>query len=217
MHTALGDSSAAPHPPRASDADLLDDSDSAEATHLMMRVVGFAETVLLIPRAGEAGADVETFNTALTGLARIGVARSVAPLSDPTDAASLARASRRVLGALEESPVPQVEWAPLSRILGDDELAGLVEISTSSLTRYRAGERTTPDLVAARLHVVALIVSDLIGSYNDFGVRRWFQRPRKALDGKSPKQALSRGWAPDDRDVGRVRDLARMLLGATLG
>lgn len=217
MHTALGDSSAAPHPPGASDADLLDDSDSAEATHLMMRVVGFAETVLLIPRAGEAGADVETFNTALTGLARIGVARSVAPLSDPTDAASLARASRRVLGALEESPVPQVEWAPLSRILGDDELAGLVEISTSSLTRYRAGERTTPDLVAARLHVVALIVSDLIGSYNDFGVRRWFQRPRKALDGKSPKQALSRGWAPDDRDVGRVRDLARMLLGATLG
>ncbi len=217
MHTALSVSRAAPHLLSASDADVGDGRDSAEAAHLMMRVVGFAETVLLIPRAGEAGADVETFNAALTGLARIGVARSVAPLTIPTDPASLARASRTVLGALEESPVPQVEWAPLSRILGDDELADVVGISTSSLTRYRAGERATPDLVAARLHVVALIVSDLVGSYNDFGVRRWFQRPRKTLDGKSPKEVLSRGWAPDDLDVGRVRDLARMLLGATLG
>lgn len=93
----------------------------------------------------------------------------------------------------------------------------MVGISTSSLTRYRAGERATPDLVAARLHVVAMIVSDLIGSYNDFGIRRWFQRPRKALDGKSPKEVLSRGWTPEDRDVRRVRDLARMLLGAALG
>lgn len=116
MHTALSDSSAAPHLPRASDADVVDDIDSAEAIHLMLRVVGFAETVLLIPRAGEAGADVNTFNTALAGLARTGVARYVAPLSVPTDAASLARTLRTVLDALEESPVPQVEWAPLSRI-----------------------------------------------------------------------------------------------------
>ena len=121
-----------------------------------------------------------------------------------------------MLSAIDDSPIPQAEWGPLSEFLGE-ELPALLGISASSLTRYRSGERTTPDVVAARLHVIAQVVSDLTGSYNDFGVRRWFGRPRQALDGCAPNSILSGDWAPDDPDVARVRALAQALLGAAVG
>ena len=187
----------------------------ANAIHMMMRVVGFAETIRLIPRAQEAGASVETFNEALSGLARLGVARHIRPLDVPATPAMLERASGAILSALENSPVPEAEWTPLSETLGDG-LAGMLEISPSSVARYRSGERATPDLVAARLHVLAMIVSDLAGSYNEFGVRRWFQRPRTALQGRAPNEILSHNWSCDADDVSLVRDLARSLLGAAL-
>jgi hypothetical protein len=108
------------------------------------------------------------------------------------------------------------EWGPLGEVLADD-LAALVGVSASSLARYRTGERATPDEVAARLHVLTLIVSDLSGSYNDFGIRRWFKRSRQALGGRAPGEILSGDWDPQSEDVVAVRQLASSLLGASIG
>src|SRR5262249_17867988 len=112
----------------------------------------------------------------------------------------------------EASPVPKFEWGGLARVLGADLLATLVNVSASSLKRYQAGERDTPDAVAARLHFLALLVSDLAGSYNDIGVRRWFQRKRTRLDGRTPGHILKGEWEPDDEGPERVRQLARELV-----
>jgi hypothetical protein len=82
-----------------------------------------------------------------------------------------------------------------------------------SLRRYAAKSRTIPDLVAARLHFLALVVGDLGGAYNDFGIRRWFERPRSQLDGKAPRQILRGPWTPDDAVVQTLRALAADLAG----
>lgn len=119
-----------------------------------------------------------------------------------------------MLAAVEESPLPQYEWASLGKGLGDDLLARLVGVSVSSVHRYRNGQRSTPERTAARLHTIALTTADLAGSYNEFGVRRWFQRPRTALGGRSPADAFSADWSPDDERVREVRALARSLLGS---
>jgi uncharacterized protein (DUF2384 family) len=81
----------------------------------------------------------------------------------------------------------------------------------ASLRRYAVGSRPTPDIVAARLHVVARIVAELRGAYSEVGVRRWFERPRSALGGRSPDAVLRGEWDPDGRDAERVLDLARSL------
>ena len=60
---------------------------------------------------------------------------------------------------------------------------------------------------------MALVTSDLAGSYNPIGLRRWWERPRTALGGRSPRQALGRDWDPDDPDAIAVADLARALAG----
>ena len=49
------------------------------------------------------------------------------------------------------------------------------------------------------------------GGYNDLGVRRWFQRKRTLLRGKSPAQILKDDWSPDARGPQKVLDLARSL------
>ena len=185
--------------------------------HLMMQVVSFAETIRLVPRSAAAGTSVETLNEALHELSLRGVARHVQPVSLPPSPADVARVSAGVIAALEDSPLPQAEWPAMAGVLGDDDLAAMVNVSASSLNRYRSGERTTPDAAAARLHFIALVVSSLAGSYNDFGVRRWFRRPRTALGGSSPGELLVGDWSPDSRDAARIRELARALLGASIG
>jgi transcriptional regulator with XRE-family HTH domain len=117
-----------------------------------------------------------------------------------------------VIAALEASPVARSEWPAVSRVLEQEQLASLLDISVSSLRRYLSGERGTPDSVAARLHHIALIVGDLSGAYNEVGIRRWFERPRSALDGKRPADLLKGGWSPDDPAPQRVRNLARALV-----
>lgn len=121
---------------------------------------------------------------------------------------------RKIQHQLEECPVPQTEWPALQGILGAEMLVCLVNISPASLHRYGSGERPTPDPAAARLHALALIVGDLQGSYNEFGIRRWFQRRRDLLDGKSPGELLRGDWKPEDPGPSRVRDLARSLAAA---
>ena len=120
----------------------------------------------------------------------------------------------RINEALEESPAPDSEWRTLYDILGVELLAKLLGISHSSVRRYLLGNRTTPDTISARLHFLAFIVGDLSGAYNDIGVRRWFARPRKQLDGHTPAQYLADDWLPNDVESLRVRKLAHSLVSS---
>jgi hypothetical protein len=115
--------------------------------------------------------------------------------------------------ALEESPVTKMEWAAVRHYLTDDQLAALLgDLALISIRRYAAEERATPDDIAARLHMLALIIGDLKGSYNDAGVRNWFNIPRaKNLRGKSPIQILKGNWSPTDEGPIAVRQFAKSL------
>ena len=116
--------------------------------------------------------------------------------------------------ALAESPVPGRELGVLLRVYDYDGLASLLGTSVASLRRYAGATRTVPDAVASRIHHVALVTSDLAGSYNEFGLRRWWERPRAALDGRSPRAALGSSWDPDGPDAAAVAELARALTGS---
>ncbi|HVA60434.1 MAG TPA: hypothetical protein VNG13_07840 [Mycobacteriales bacterium] len=131
--------------------------------------------------------------------------------SGPDDYLTLLDAA---LEQTEQSPLPTSEWAPLIETLGEGLLADLVGISPSSLRRYATGTRTTPDQVATQLHYLALLIADLSGAYNDYGIRRWFDRPRARLDGRSPRDLLGTSFDADSGDTQRLRDLAAGLVGA---
>jgi hypothetical protein len=119
--------------------------------------------------------------------------------------------------ALDESPVPAAELTKLNSILGHELLAGLLEISAASLQRYQNEEREAPEAVADRAHFLTSVIAALEGTYNEFGVRRWFERTRSVFDGRSARQLLSRRWTPSDDSARRVLEAAESLqgLGAT--
>ena len=143
-------------------------------------------------------------------LAEAGIARLVRrPVgSDPAQTAGWLRVLHE---ALAGSPVPASEWPALSRSLGLELTARFVGVSLSSARRYASGARATPDAVAARVHFLALVVGDLAGAYNEIGVRRWFDRRRAALGGRSPAEVLGGSWKPDDDGPKQVRKLAAAL------
>ena len=152
-----------------------------------------------------------------TGLERAGICRRyLAELRGGAgwDVKRLSGVLEDIQNALGESPVPATEWPALQGVLGAELLTSLVGASASSVRRYLAGARATPDAVAGRLHFLALVVADLVGAYNDVGVRRWFGRPRKRLGGRSPTQLLGGCWWPDDDGPNQVRDLAASLAGS---
>ena len=130
-----------------------------------------------------------------------------------TDVRQIGPALAALRRALEDSPVPDAEWRSLGRLFGTDRLAELAGVSRISVRRYAAGERPTPDDVAARLHFLAKVVGDLRGAYNDIGVRRWFDRARSALGGRAPSALLRGRWDPDAKEPMQVRALARSLHG----
>jgi hypothetical protein len=135
-------------------------------------------------------------------------------LLDAATAERMADSVEQLVAVLDESPAPATEWAPMRSVFGDDVLGDLVGIAPASLRRYAAAERATPQPTAERLHWLAMVVSDLAGSYNDFGMRRWFERPRTQLGGKSPRALLGGRWTPDDKAAQQVRALAATLSGA---
>jgi hypothetical protein len=147
-------------------------------------------------------------------------ARGAAAAPEPIEALdapaqqALALAVQRLAAALEDSAAPAAEWPAMRAVFGDEMLGALVEVSPASLRRYAGGERATPQEVADRLHWLALVVADLAGAYNEFGMRRWFERPRTQLGGKSPRQLLGRRWHVDGEAAQRVRALASVLRGA---
>jgi len=157
---------------------------------------------------------MDLIGEAFEALEQAGIARRELAGLASAEPDHLAAIVARVADALEASPHPRTEWGALTARLGDDLLARLCQVSLSSLTRYAGGVRDTPDAVAHRLHHVALVVADLAGSYNDRGIRRWFDRPRPQLDDASPASLLASSWDPDDAGPRRVAELAAALIGA---
>jgi hypothetical protein len=145
-------------------------------------------------------------------LAGIGQDAAIELLERPGPA-RLGRAIGRLGEALAESPLPERELAQLADVLDLDDLGELVGASPVSLRRYAAGTRAVPDAIAGRIHWLALVTADLAGAYNRLGIRRWFDRPRSQLDGRSPRQLLGRDWHADQPRVERVRQLAAALAG----
>jgi hypothetical protein len=158
--------------------------------------------------------DLELVQTIAREASSAGIGQDAAAeiLGRPTPA-RLGALIGRLDDALMDSPLPERELGELTRVLGADLLAALVGISPVSLRRYAARSRSVPDLVAARVHMLALVVADLGGAYNDVGIRRWFERQRTQLGGKSPRQVLRGTWTPDDPTAQRVRGLAGELVG----
>ena len=192
---------------------------SARLCALTSRAVIRADAMGLLRKpvdapALQASLEAVTLLEVLQSARSAGIARALSAPSDPNDSTRWEGLAIDLLEALEESPLPRTEWVGLERALGTELLASLVGVSTSSLRRYAADARPTPDDVAARLHHVALIVGDISGSYNDIGVRRWFSRPRTQLGRQTPSAVLTSAWDPRDEGPMQVRELAAALLGA---
>jgi len=182
-----------------------------------VRFLSAAELLGLLPASLESieTLDVPTVRAVLKEAAAAGVGRQAlaeAESRDQRDGGAWVEVLVHANDALADSPIPERTWPVLADLLGIDLLAKLVGIAPASARRYLAGDRATPDPVAARLHWVALIAGDLAGSYNEFGIRRWFLRPRSQLDGKAPADVLAGEWSPDDPGPGAVRALATRLL-----
>ncbi len=184
----------------------------------------------VLKRAGAMGLFTKTigklnfaaFREVVESLRKAGIAREAEPavhfftLKSPSknvNSKELLRFMKILTDALEESPAPPYEWRRLTALFKPelDDLAELLGVSLSSLRRYSSKHRDTPDDIAARLHFIALVTGDLVGAYNDMGVRNWFQRKRALLGGKAPKDLLRGDWQPGDSGPEHVRALARSL------
>lgn len=191
------------------------DAPAADVRRLTFEALRRAEAMGLVAASGSINdlglADAKRI---LRGVTDAGIARSSLlqlDTIDQPDPAEVTELMRTVIAALEASPAPSYEWRAVGRVFDAESLAPLLGISVSSLRRYQAGTRVTPDDVAARLHFMALVISDLAGAYNEIGIRRWFQRDRSLLDGQTPASLLVGEWSPEAAGPGRVRELARSL------
>jgi len=185
---------------------------------LASRVLAFASAAGLLKGKEIRSLDLKTWKDVLSRLRAAGLLRGPRTLmiasGSSLSSEQLTEELSQLYDTIENSPLPDSEWGSMRELLGDEMLQKLLGISRQSIHRYSSQERATPQDVAERLHVLTLIVSELAGSYNEFGIRRWFERPRPQLGGRAPAALLKRGWSPDDEDVRRVRALAAALLGA---
>ena len=158
--------------------------------------------------------DLISFRRAVRHILRAGIARNIQLELVDASGPNLERTLEHLNLALEESPVPEFEWNRLTDVLGLELLSRLLGISASSIRRYKAAARTTPDDIAERLHFLSLIVGDLSGAYNEIGIRQWFERKRAQLDGRTPLDWLKAPWKPTQPGPRRVQDLARALVAS---
>lgn len=177
--------------------------------------LGRADAMGLLP-AGEhiETLDLSSFRKAVRHIHRAGIARNIQLNLTDASGPQLERTLEHLNLALEESPVPEFEWNRLAEVLGLELLSRLLGISESSIRRYRANARTTPDDVAERLHFLSLVVGDLAGAYNEIGIRQWFERKRAQLDGRAPLDWLKGRWKATQPGPRRVQDLARALVAS---
>jgi len=155
--------------------------------------------------------DMPSFRNVIRHIHRAGIARNIQMELADAAGPGLERTLEHLNLALEESPVPEYEWNRLAEVLGLELLGRLLATSPSSVRRYRASARTTPDDIAEKLHFLSLIVGDLAGAYNEIGIRQWFERKRPQLEGRTPLECLNGNWKPGLPGPNRVQSLARAL------
>jgi hypothetical protein len=146
-------------------------------------------------------------------LAGVGQDAALGILEGDNTPESLRTLIGRLDSALAESAMPDRELRGLLGVFALDGLASLLGTSAMSLRRYLAGTRAMPDVLAARTHWLALVVADLAGAYNAFGVRRWFDRPRAQLGGRPPRKAMGTDWSPESPEAAQIAALAGALAG----
>ena len=186
--------------------------DDPETTDAAIDVLKSMEAMGLLPDDVDE-LTLEVLRAVATRAAEVGIGESAAAsLRRPPKPPGHVAAALRDLGlALEGSPMPAFEWPAMVELFGVERLSALLGVSVASLRRYAKDERPTPDVVAARLHLLARIVAELRGAYSEIGVRRWFERSRTALRGRAPDDLLTGPWDPDGADAERVLSLARAL------
>jgi transcriptional regulator with XRE-family HTH domain len=186
--------------------------DDPETTDAAIDVLKSMEAMGLLPDDVDE-LTLEVLRAVATRAAEVGIGESAAASlrRSPKPPGHVAAALRELGLALEGSPMPAFEWPAMLELFGAERLAELLGVSVASLRRYAKDERPTPDVVAARLHLLARIVAELRGAYSEIGVRRWFERSRTALRGRAPDDLLTGGWDPDGADAERVLVLARSL------
>jgi hypothetical protein len=186
---------------------------SPDLEAVAVRLITRAEAMGLLPVENVATFSVSALDAAMRAYLEIGIGRGIAKPRGATE--EFRNALSMLNSVVENSPHPDSEWGAMLRVFGLENLTGLLGISESSLRRYSTNERPTPQPVAVRLHWLALRVADLAGAYNDYGVVRWFDRPRRALGGQSPAQLLTGSWTPDDQRVAEIANLAADLTAMT--
>ena len=186
--------------------------DDPETTDAAIDVLKSMEAMGLLPDDVDE-LTLEVIRAVASRAAEVGIGESAAAtLRRPPRPPGHVVAALRELGlALEGSPMPAFEWPAMVDLFGAERLAELLGVSVASLRRYAKDERPTPDLVAARLHLLARIVAELRGAYSEVGVRRWFERSRAKLRRRAPDDLLRGAWDPDGADAERVLALARAL------
>lgn len=184
---------------------------------LALQLLSRAQTMGLLRAAIDESAvtlDRRTVLKVMERLQEAGLASAPAMRFRTAPDKDIAGLLQETIEALDASPYPSGEWEPLRELVGDELLARMLRISESSVRRYGAGDRRTPEDVAWRLHAIGRIASALRGSYNSYGVRRWFERSRTALDGRTPAQIIAEAENEDEADLVRVIQLAEALIGA---
>jgi hypothetical protein len=197
---------------------ISDPYDGPEAAATALQLLTRAETMGLIPdviaRQETVTVDHLTMRRLLKRLRAAGVASASSVRLAAATPDDIGLVLLQALEALDASPYPAGEWIALREIVGDRLLARMLRISESSIRRYTTGGRRTPDEVARRLHAIGGVVSALRGSYNTYGVRRWFDRQRAALDGHTPADLIAAADSEDDEGFRQIVGLADELLGA---
>lgn len=70
------------------------------------------------------------------------------------------------------------KWEQIIFILGLEEVLSLMVFLPREISR---------------IDYLYYIIDNLRGSYSPSGIRSWFRRPRKQLDGKSPEELIMEG------------------------
>jgi hypothetical protein len=176
----------------AAEPDILN-LDAARAGVMATRL---AQVMGIFERPAGARIDRSLIGSAIRAAANAGLAEEVAARDDAAEPGE--RTTLAFLDALRKSPRPEGEITALAAIFGYVPLGQLVGVSEPSLRRYAAGDRATPDTVAQRIHFLAQLVAILRGSFNEFGIRRWFERPHPLLGNRAPTDVLGGDFDPAD-------------------
>ena len=100
----------------------------------------------------------------------------------------------------------------LEKILQKRRFTHLVGEQPSTL-KIEVQRIKLPDQVSGRLYLLYDIVEHLQFTYDDEGIRRWFDRNRTELENKSPSQYLGPSCDAKGEYAQRVLALAKSLRG----